>query len=51
MELATYKQEFIEFMVRTEVLRFGDFVLKSGRRSPYFFDTGRYRTGAQIAQS
>jgi orotate phosphoribosyltransferase len=47
-ELAPYKQEFIEFMVRVGVLAFGDFVLKSGRRSPYFVDTGRYRTGAQL---
>lgn len=47
-ELAPYKREFIEFMVRTGVLRFGDFTLKSGRRSPYFFNTGLYRTGAQM---
>jgi len=47
-ELEPYKQEFIEFMVRAGVLTFGDFVLKSGRRSPYFVNTGRYRTGAQL---
>jgi orotate phosphoribosyltransferase len=46
--LEPYKQEFIEFMVRVGVLSFGDFVLKSGRRSPYFVNTGRYRTGAQL---
>jgi orotate phosphoribosyltransferase len=46
--LEPYKREFIEFMVRTGVLTFGDFVLKSGRRSPYFVNTGRYRTGAQL---
>ena len=42
-----YKREFIEFMVRSEVLTFGDFVTKSGRKTPYFVNTGRYRTGAQ----
>ena len=47
-ELEPYKQEFIEFMVRAGVLTFGDFVLKSGRRSPYFVNTGRYRTGSQL---
>lgn len=43
-----YKQEFVEFMVRCEVLRFGDFVTKSGRRTPYFVNTGNYRTGTQM---
>ena len=43
-----YKQEFIEFMVRAEVLTFGDFTTKSGRKTPYFVNTGRYRTGAQL---
>jgi orotate phosphoribosyltransferase len=47
-ELEPYKQEFIEFMVRVGVLTFGDFTLKSGRRSPYFVNTGKYRTGAQL---
>jgi orotate phosphoribosyltransferase len=41
---------FVEFMVRCDVLRFGDFVGKSGRAMPYFVDAGRYRTGAQVAQ-
>jgi orotate phosphoribosyltransferase len=45
-----YKQQFIEFMVRCEVLTFGDFVTKSGRHTPFFVNTGRYRTGAQIAE-
>jgi orotate phosphoribosyltransferase len=45
-----YKAEFIEFMVRSRVLLFGDFVTKSGRRSPYFINTGNYRTGEQIAR-
>ncbi len=44
-----YKQEFIDFMVRCQVLTFGDFVTKSGRKTPYFVNTGRYRTGTQIA--
>lgn len=46
----SYKQEFIEFMVRSKVLTFGDFVTKSGRRTPYFINTGNYRTGAQAAK-
>jgi len=45
-----YKQDFILFMVRAGVLTFGDFLTKSGRRTPYFINTGRYRTGAQIAE-
>jgi orotate phosphoribosyltransferase len=45
-----YKAEFIEFMVRSRVLLFGDFVTKSGRKSPYFINTGNYRTGEQIAR-
>ena len=45
-----YQREFIDFMVRCEVLTFGDFVTKSGRKTPYFVNTGRYRTGAHIAQ-
>lgn len=43
------KKEFIEFMMAAGVLRFGDFVTKSGRSTPYFVNTGNYRTGAQIA--
>ena len=43
-----YKQDFIEFMVASGVLTFGDFVTKSGRNTPYFVNTGRYRTGAQM---
>ena len=43
-----YKQEFIEFMVESQVLRFGDFVTKSGRRTPFFVNTGFYRTGSQL---
>ncbi|MCD7715187.1 MAG: orotate phosphoribosyltransferase [Lachnospiraceae bacterium] len=46
--METYKQEFIEFMVDCEVLRFGDFVTKSGRKTPFFVNTGFYRTGAQL---
>jgi orotate phosphoribosyltransferase len=45
-----HKRDFIEFMVRAGVLTFGDFVTKSGRPTPYFVNTGRYRTGAQIAE-
>ena len=43
-----YKQEFIEFMVDCGVLRFGDFTTKSGRKTPFFVNTGFYRTGAQL---
>lgn len=48
--MEAYKREFIEFMVRAGVLTFGDFTTKSGRRSPYFVNTGRYRTGGQAAR-
>lgn len=43
-----YKQEFIEFMVDCQVLKFGDFTLKSGRKSPFFMNAGAYVTGAQL---
>ena len=43
-----YKQEFIEFMVDSCVLKFGDFTLKSGRRSPFFMNAGGYVTGSQL---
>lgn len=43
-----YKKEFIEFMVDCGVLKFGDFVTKSGRNTPFFVNTGFYRTGAQL---
>lgn len=43
-----YKQEFIEFMVDSDVLRFGDFTLKSGRKSPFFMNAGLYVTGSQL---
>ena len=45
-----YKQEFIEFMVKSGVLIFGDFTTKSGRKTPYFVNTGNYKTGRQIAK-
>ncbi len=43
-----YKKEFIEFMIDCEVLKFGDFITKSGRKTPFFINTGFYRTGAQL---
>jgi len=46
----SYKKEFIEFMVDCQVLRFGDFVTKSGRNTPFFINTGFYRTGSQLAR-
>lgn len=48
--LTPAKKEFIEFMMSADVLRFGQFVTKSGRHTPYFVNTGNYRTGGQIAK-
>ena len=45
-----YKEEFIKFMVDSEVLKFGDFTLKSGRRSPFFMNAGAYVTGTQLSR-
>ena len=45
-----YKEDFITFMVRSGVLTFGDFTTKSGRKTPYFINTGNYDTGAQAAR-
>lgn len=45
-----YQQEFIQFALHNDVLRFGDFTLKSGRQSPYFFNTGLFNTGAKLAR-
>ena len=44
-----YQREFIEFSLEHEVLRFGEFTLKSGRTSPYFFNAGLFNTGARLA--
>ena len=46
--MESYKQEFIEFMVASDVLKFGDFTLKSGRKSPFFMNAGAYTTGTQL---
>ncbi len=46
----TYKESFIKFMVESGVLTFGEFTLKSGRKAPYFVNTGNYNTGAQLAR-
>lgn len=48
--MQTHKRELIELMVRCDVLTFGDFTAKSGRKTPYFVNTGRYRTGSHIAR-
>ncbi len=45
-----YKEEFMEFMVRSGVLTFGDFITKSGRKTPFFINTGNYKTGEQISR-
>lgn len=47
--ISASKKEFIEFMMSADVLRFGEFKTKSGRLSPYFVNTGNYKTGAQIS--
>lgn len=44
-----YKTEFIEFAIEQDVLRFGEFTLKSGRTSPYFFNAGLFKTGAALS--
>lgn len=46
----SYKDEFIKFMTECGVLTFGDFTLKSGRKAPYFVNTGNYKTGKQLAR-
>ena len=46
--MENYKKEFIEFMVESNVLKFGDFTLKSGRKSPFFMNAGAYVTGSQL---
>ncbi len=46
--MEAYKQEFIEFMVESQVLKFGEFPLKSGRKSPFFMNAGAYVTGTQL---
>lgn len=48
--LSESKKKFIEFMMSADVLRFGDFVTKSGRNTPYFVNTGNYKTGSQISE-
>lgn len=48
MALAEYKREFIDFMVESDVLKFGEFTLKSGRKSPFFMNAGAYVTGSQL---
>ena len=46
--MESYKQEFIRFMVESQVLKFGEFTLKSGRKSPFFMNAGAYVTGSQL---
>lgn len=46
--MEAYKQEFIEFMIASDVLKFGEFTLKSGRKSPFFMNAGAYVTGEQL---
>ena len=46
--MEAYKSEFIDFMVDSDVLKFGEFTLKSGRKSPFFMNAGAYVTGTQL---
>lgn len=48
--MESYKEKFIAFMVRSKVLTFGDFVTKSGRKTPFFINTGNYDNGVQMSQ-
>ena len=48
--MESYKEEFIQFMVESDVLKFGDFTLKSGRKSPFFMNAGAYVTGSQLTR-
>jgi orotate phosphoribosyltransferase len=50
MDMQSYKQEFLEFAIEVGVLRFGEFTLKSGRISPYFFNAGLFNSGGQLAR-
>lgn len=50
MTLKPHQQAFIDFVIATEALRFGTFTLKSGRTSPYFFNTGLFNTGGSVAR-
>ena len=48
--IAPFQQEFLEFCIECDVLRFGDFTLKSGRHSPYFFNAGLFNTGGRLSK-
>ncbi len=48
--MQAYQQEFLEFAISQKVLRFGEFTLKSGRKSPYFFNAGLFNTGKALAK-
>lgn len=48
--MKTYQREFIEFALEKQVLKFGEFTLKSGRKSPYFFNAGLFNTGGDLAR-
>ena len=50
MEIAPFQKEFLEFCIECDVLRFGEFTLKSGRSSPYFFNAGLFNTGGRLAK-
>jgi len=43
--MQTYKKEFVEFLLRADALQFGEFTLKSGRSSPYFFNSSKFNNG------
>jgi orotate phosphoribosyltransferase len=49
-DMIDFRRQFVEFALAEQVLRFGEFTLKSGRRSPYFFNSGLFNTGASLSQ-